>query len=105
MQANGAEMLRLAIIFMVKDGIEVCAPVHDAVLIEAPIEELDEKVKRAQNLMAKASRLVLKDFELKTDAELIQYPGRFSDPERGQVFWGTVMRLLKKAKVNKVSQI
>ena len=55
MQANGAEMLRFAIIFMIKDGIEVCAPVHDAVLIEAPLEELEAKVKKAQYLMAKAS--------------------------------------------------
>ncbi len=30
MQANGAEMMRIAMIQMVKEGIEVCAPVHDA---------------------------------------------------------------------------
>ena len=33
MQANGAEMLRLACCFATERGIEVCAPVHDAVLI------------------------------------------------------------------------
>jgi DNA polymerase I len=33
MQANGAEMLRLACCLATERGIEVCAPVHDAVLI------------------------------------------------------------------------
>jgi DNA polymerase-1 len=32
MQANGAEMLRLACCYAVERGIRVCAPVHDAVL-------------------------------------------------------------------------
>ena len=35
MQANGAEMLRLACMFGVEAGIKICAPVHDAILIEA----------------------------------------------------------------------
>ena len=33
MQANGAEMLRIACCLTTERGIEVCAPVHDAVLI------------------------------------------------------------------------
>src|SRR5204862_5219938 len=37
MQANGAELLRLACCFAVESGIRVCAPVHDAILIEAPL--------------------------------------------------------------------
>src|SRR5262245_24874977 len=38
MQANGAEMLRLACCLATERGIEVCAPVHDAVLICAPLD-------------------------------------------------------------------
>ena len=37
MQANGAELLRLACCFATERGIQVCAPVHDAVLICAPL--------------------------------------------------------------------
>ena len=33
MQANGAEMLRLACCLATERGIAVCAPVHDAILI------------------------------------------------------------------------
>jgi DNA polymerase I-like protein with 3'-5' exonuclease and polymerase domains len=44
MQANGAEMLRLACCLATERGIEVCAPVHDAILICAPLDRLDDDV-------------------------------------------------------------
>ena len=68
--------------------------VHDAVLIEAPLEELDEKVKESQELMREASRQVLGDFELTTDADIYRYPERYQDEERGGAFWDKVMGLL-----------
>jgi DNA polymerase-1 len=34
-------MMRLAAIAATEVGIEVCAPVHDAFLIAAPLERLD----------------------------------------------------------------
>jgi hypothetical protein len=40
MQANGAEMLRLACCLAIERGLAVCAPVHDAILIEAPLAEM-----------------------------------------------------------------
>jgi DNA polymerase I len=59
MQANGAEMLRLACCLATEQGIEVCAPVHDAVLICAPLDRLDADVKQMQEAMREASRIVL----------------------------------------------
>lgn len=79
MQAHGAEMLRIACILLKREGIMVCAPVHDALLIEAPLNELDSIVLRAQELMAEASRLVLYEFELGCDAKVVRYPDRFMD--------------------------
>ncbi len=38
MQANGAEMMRLACSLATEAGITVCCPVHDAILIEAPTD-------------------------------------------------------------------
>jgi hypothetical protein len=46
MQANGAEMLRLACCLGIENGIEICAPVHDAVLISSPLEHLENDVGR-----------------------------------------------------------
>ena len=93
MQANGAEMLRLACCLATERGVEVCAPVHDAVLICAPLERLDADVARMQDAMREASRMVLDGFELGTDAEVVRYPERYID-ERGVVMWGRVMELI-----------
>ena len=56
MQANGAEMLRLACCFCTEAGIAVCAPIHDALLIEAPVDELDAAVARTQQQMERRVR-------------------------------------------------
>jgi len=92
MQANGAEMLRLACIMATQAGIRVCAPVHDALLIEAPLDVLDETVVKVQQIMKEASAIILGGFELTTDAKLIRYPDRYMDP-RGIQMWNTIMKL------------
>ena len=69
---------------------------HDAVLIEAPLEELEARVKESQDLMREASRQVLGDFELTTDADIYLYTERYRDEERGGAFWDKVMGLLSE---------
>ena len=93
MQANGAEMLRIACILLTEAGIRVCAPVHDALLIEAPLDELDEAIGTTQSLMREASRAVLDGFALNSDVNVIRHPERYSD-KRGAVMWETVMSLI-----------
>jgi len=97
-QANGAEMLRLACCLLTEAGIRVCAPVHDAVLIEDTVNRIDETVQRAQKLMAEASRVVLGGFKLRTDADVIRWPDRYAD-KRGQAMWATVMRQLESIEI------
>jgi hypothetical protein len=101
MQANGAEMLRLACCFLVEAGIELCAPVHDAVLIEAADDEIDEKVVLAERLMRRASRIVNGGFELGTDAKVVRSPDRYED-ERGVEMWARVMELLERTELSNV---
>ena len=55
-QGNGAEMLRLACIEAVNQGVRVCGPIHDALLVEAPLNELDEVVARTRAAMAKSQQ-------------------------------------------------
>ena len=88
-------MLRIACIRLTSAGINVCAPVHDALLIEAPLEEIDHVVAETQRLMRMASADVLAGFELRSDAKVIRYPDRYMD-ERGERMWSTVMRLLDR---------
>jgi DNA polymerase I-like protein with 3'-5' exonuclease and polymerase domains len=93
MQANGAEMLRLACCLATELGIEVCAPVHDAMLITAPLERLEADVAATRAAMGEASRAVLGGFELATETAVFCHPHRYMD-ERGTVMWERVMRLL-----------
>jgi DNA polymerase I len=102
MQANGAEMLRLACCLGTERGIEVCAPVHDAVLIGAPLDRLDEDVGRMQAAMAEASRIVLDGFEVKTEARIIRYPDRYIDKDqKGFDMWERVLRILDEIELKK----
>lgn len=93
-QANGAEMLRLACCLATERGIQVIAPVHDALLVEGPLDEIEDVVRATQDAMREASAIVLGGFALRTDASIVRYPDRYSDP-RGAKMWQTVMRLLK----------
>jgi hypothetical protein len=93
MQANGAEMLRLACCLATERGIEVCAPVHDALLVAAPLDRLEADIIGTQDAMREASRTVLGGFELCSDKAVFRYPDRYMD-ERGKTMWDNVMRLL-----------
>jgi hypothetical protein len=93
MQSNGAEMMRIAAIAATEAGLEVCAPVHDAFLIAAPLERLDEDVALMRELMAQAGRTVTGGFEVRTDAEVVRFPDRYMD-ERGEAMWNRVQALL-----------
>jgi hypothetical protein len=97
MQANGAEMLRIACCLGTERGVQICAPVHDALLIEASVEKIEDEADRMREFMRAASRVVLAGFELRTDVEIVRWPARYSDP-RGQVMWERVTRLLDATK-------
>jgi DNA polymerase I-like protein with 3'-5' exonuclease and polymerase domains len=97
-QSAGADILRIACILAVRHGIKLLAPIHDAVLVEASVNRIEADVALMQELMRRASRIVLnKDpagtFELRTDAKIIRYPDSYSDA-RGDKVWDDVMRLL-----------
>lgn len=91
MQANGAEMMRIAAIGAMRAGVEVCAPVHDAFLIAAPASRLVEDVETMRDIMTKAGQVVC-GIPIRTEAKLIRYPNRYME-DRGIEMWNRVMRL------------
>ncbi len=99
-QGNGAEMLRLACSMATEAGLRIAAPVHDAVLLEAPLDCLADRVAELREIMAEASRIVLGGFEVRTDVGLTCWPDRYMD-ERGRVMWARVMGLLDAAEAVK----
>jgi hypothetical protein len=98
MQAHGAEMMRIACILAVERGIKLCAPIHDALLIEAPTAEINEGVSRLTECMREASEAVLGDGKVcRVDADIVIYPDRYMD-ENGKEMWEKITGIL--AKVN-----
>ncbi|EMI17379.1 DNA polymerase I [Rhodopirellula maiorica SM1] len=97
MQANGAEMLRLACSMATESGITVCCPVHDAILIESDSAQIDEAVVQTQSIMREAGRIVLDGFDLESDAKVVRDPERYMDDDRGQEMWDRVFRLATEA--------
>lgn len=93
LQANGAEMLRIALCLATEQGVEVCAPVHDGVLIHAPLPDLADAVALMQSCMQQASAVVLEGFVLRTEASVWRYPEHYSDP-RGTAMWQTVWSII-----------
>lgn len=94
-QANGAEMLRLACCLATERGINVCAPVHDALLVEGPEDEIDDVVRSTQLAMREASEIVLDGFPLRSDLKIVKSGERYMDP-RGERMWETVNQLLQE---------
>jgi DNA polymerase I len=92
-QSTGADILRAACIMATRHEIRLLAPVHDAVLIEAPIARIEADVTLMQDIMRRASRVVLNGHTLRTDAKIIRHPERYSD-SRGEAIWLRVLELL-----------
>ena len=97
-QSTGADILRIACILATRHGIKLLAPVHDAVLIESPIGRIEADVALMREIMRRASRIVLNAdaggaHELRTDANIVRHPERYSDP-RGDAIWNQVLGLL-----------
>jgi hypothetical protein len=56
MQANGAEIMRLATIYAIDHGLELCAIIHDAFMILSPINCVDHDMLILTDCMRRASR-------------------------------------------------
>jgi DNA polymerase I len=117
MQANGAEMMRLACCMAIEAGIEVCAPVHDAFLICAPLDQLDARVAEMKFIMEEASRIVLDSFTIRADCpefdengkllevpQIVRYPNRYMI-KRGVGMWTKAMKLLERFKEEERSEV
>jgi DNA polymerase I len=88
-------MLRLACVLATERGLRICAPVHDALVAEARLDDLGSTVEVLQAAMAEASRIVLDGFVLRSEVKTFSYPDRFEDG-RGKGMWNLVRGLIAK---------
>jgi DNA polymerase-1 len=91
MQSTGADILRLSCTRLHEAGIKICAPIHDAILIEATLENLEADVSRTKRVMQQACRDILGGRTCRIDAETVRYPDRYMDEKRGRPMWDAVM--------------
>ena len=97
-QSTAAEVLHVLCILAERRGIQVVAPVHDAVMAEAPADQVEDASAALDRCMRDASAIVLRGYELPTDVQLIgagQKHQRYFD-DRGEAMWNTVTRLVAK---------
>jgi hypothetical protein len=95
MQATGAEMLRLALTLACERGIMVCAPVHDAILIEAPDEEIESEAARLQEAMLDASEAILRRRIRVGEPTIVRSGQRYVD-KRGAKLYEEICEELEK---------
>jgi DNA polymerase-1 len=96
MQSNGAEMMRLACCEATEAGLMICAPIHDALLLESSEEDIDAHIQQLTSIMQHASELILGAGRVcGIDVDKVVYPDCYSD-ERGEVMWGQVIGILSQ---------
>jgi len=90
-------ILHVACILAERRGIEIIAPVHDALMAEGPADQAEELSIALDRVMRDASAVILRGYELPTDTADLDgpiLPGQRYYDERGREMWETVSRLL-----------
>ena len=93
MQANGAEILRLACIKAYESGVMLCAPIHDAILAECGVDEVEEHAAKLCKAMVWAGEQILDGFQLKVDVRVVHHPDTMLE-DAGRPMWDLVQQEL-----------
>jgi hypothetical protein len=94
-QSSASEILHVACLLAERRGIELVAPIHDALLAEGPLSQVEKLSHALDELMGDAAALVLRGYRLPTDCKIVK-PGEHYQDERGAAMWATVTRLVAK---------
>jgi DNA polymerase-1 len=105
-QAGGADMMRIAAIAATEADIRVCAPVHDAFWIMAPLDELDAAIARMKEIMIQASVAVTGGLPAGVTVEyVVRWPQCLGDVrkpnDRGQATWNEIKDLLRGGRLQR----
>jgi hypothetical protein len=95
MQSTGSEILHVTCVLAERRGIEVVAPVHDALMAQAPIDLVDDVSAALDRAMRDAAAIVLRGYPLPTDEQRI-LPGQRYQDDRGEAMWNTVSKLVAR---------
>ena len=68
---------------------------HDAFVISAPTDRLEDDVAAMREIMSKAGRAVTGGLNVRTSVKVACWPDRYMD-SRGEGMWGKVIELLER---------
>ena len=91
-QSAGADLLRLICCRATEKGIRVLAPIHDALVVEDSIEDIDRTVVETREIMRQAS-IEMFGLEIRTEAEI--FADRFVD-KRGVAMWDRINQMMEE---------
>ena len=98
-QGNAAEMLRWACVLGVENGLSICAPVHDALLVEGKLTDEVEVVRTLSACMDRAAQIVLDGATVRSKCVVFRAPERFAD-RTGWSVWSWIVGLLPQGAGN-----
>jgi hypothetical protein len=98
LQSNGAEMLRMACVLASERRLPVCCPIHDALLIEDDVQNIDQTVAATVQAMVEASEKILPGFALRVESKVFRWPDRFAVGKSDEEMWQTVCELMRAQK-------
>jgi DNA polymerase I len=98
MQAHGAEMLRLALVYATEKGLGICAPLHDAIFVVAPADQETWATETLRDCMERAAIDIL-GVKIPIEMFVVRYPERFvpDDKPMAVEVWKKMMTSLEKA--------
>jgi DNA polymerase I-like protein with 3'-5' exonuclease and polymerase domains len=101
-QSTGSEILHVACILAERRGIELVAPIHDALMAEANAADAEDTKHALDRLMRDASAIVLKGYELPSDFQIVHAGGSFYD-KNGKDLWDTITNLVARLDARRVA--
>jgi DNA polymerase I-like protein with 3'-5' exonuclease and polymerase domains len=94
-QSAGADIMRIAAIMLFEAGIAINAIVHDAFVIEAAAEDIEEIAAKARDIMMRATELVVGK-PIPVSGEITGPGEQFYDKD-GEEAFRTLMGMLEEA--------
>jgi DNA polymerase I-like protein with 3'-5' exonuclease and polymerase domains len=102
-QAHAAEMLRWACSLATDRGLMVNCPIHDALLCEGPLDEVENFIAGAQRAMEDASAIVLDGPRLGIDLKVTRWPDRFRD-DGGWDTWSRIVEMVGPIRLSEAAR-
>jgi len=93
-QSAGADIMRISTIRAFEVGIAINAIVHDAFLIEASIEDIDQAVETKCGIMMRATEDII-GRSIPVERYIVRYPDSYYD-EDGEADFNILMRMLEE---------